>query len=400
MKNSFFENFAQQLVAPSRLTRAGLLGLLWPLDRTPQLRRHAAAVILARVQLISTLFALLVPLWSVVDLWVFPANDAVRLVALRFASAAVFVALAWPRPLSPLRPYTHALAMLTVMLLVPPVFYLISLMILDTPPQTDLQRLVMQLYAFMPTIVLGGLAIFPLTAVETLALALPVFTAALVGMSFGGIELSLEVHGGTLWFMAMMMGVAMFSGMSQMHYMETLVHKAMTDPLTGAYSRRSGVEALELQLRLAALGSKPLTIAFFDIDHFKSVNDDFGHDTGDRVLREFVEVLRNGLRRGDILIRWGGEEFLVLLPEMPVDQVVPVLERLRTGGFGVRPDGQPITASIGIAEQLADHCTRWQELVEIADARMYEAKHEGRDRAVLPNNGRLVFADAPPSGEA
>src|SRR5690606_18295248 len=129
---------------------------------------------------------------------------------------------------------------------------------------------------FMPTIVLGGLAIFPLTALEILLLSLPVLGIALTGMTTGGTELALDQHGAALWFMVMMMGVSMFSGMSQSHYMESLVHKAMTDPLTGAYTRRSGTEALELNFRLASMSGKPLAVAFFDLDHFKSINDNYG----------------------------------------------------------------------------------------------------------------------------
>ncbi len=381
-----WNTITEHIVAPTQLTGDQVLGLLTPIGRSVHMRRHAASVIIARVQLISALFALLVPLWSVVDLLVFDMRTAIWLVLLRLVSAAVFVGLAWPREVSPSRPYTQAVIMLLIMLMVPPTFYLVSLQIIDASALNDSQRLVMQLYTFMPTIVLGGLAIFPLTALEILLLSVPVLGIAVTGMLSGGAELVLDQHGATLWFMLMMMGVAMFSGMSQSHYMESLVYKAMTDPLTGAYTRRSGTEALELMFRLSSMSGKPLAVAFFDLDHFKSLNDAYGHDAGDQALCTLVTRLRETLRRGDVLVRWGGEEFIAVLPEMPADQMPAFLKRLREAGFGRRPDGSPLTASIGVAESLQDRVLDWTELVELADQRMYVAKHGGRDRAVLPGD--------------
>ena len=392
--NKLWNTITEHIVAPTRLTADQLLGLLTPIGRSVHMRRHAASVIVARVQLISALFALLVPLWAVVDVLVFDGITATWLVLLRLASAGVFVALAWPREVSATRPYTQAVVMLLIMLMVPPLFYLVSLQIIDPVGLTDSQRLVAQLYTFMPTIVLGGLAIFPLTALEILLFSLPVLGIALTGMTSGGAELALDQHGAALWFMLMMMGVAMFSGMSQSHYMESLVYKAMTDPLTGAYTRRSGTEALELMFRLSSMSGKPLAVAFFDLDHFKTINDQFGHEAGDQALCTLVERLRGTLRRGDVLVRWGGEEFIAVLPDMPADQMSAFLQRLRGAGFGARPDGTPLTASIGVAESMADGVMDWPALVELADQRMYAAKHGGRDRAVLPGELTVMLEGA------
>lgn len=395
--NKLWQTITEHIVSPSRLSAEQVRGLLTPLERSVHMRRHAASVIVARVQLISALFAVLVPLWAVVNALVFDGVPATWLALLRLASAGVFVALAWPREISASRPYTQAVLMLLIMLMVPPLFYLLSLQIIDPEGLTNTQRLVAQLYTFMPTIVLGGLAIFPLTALEILLLSLPVLGIALTGMTTGGTELALDQHGAALWFMVMMMGVSMFSGMSQSHYMESLVHKAMTDPLTGAYTRRSGTEALELNFRLASMSGKPLAVAFFDLDHFKSINDNYGHDAGDQMLCMLVERLRGTLRRGDVLVRWGGEEFIAVLPEMPADQMTVFLQRLREAGFGQRPDGTPLTASIGVAESLVNKVMDWPELVELADQRMYAAKRRGRDRAVLPGGQTVVLDTSGPA---
>lgn len=386
-----WQTISRHIVAPSQLSAGALFSLLTPAGRSLHLQRHAAAVILARVQLIAALFALLVPLCSLIDLLVFPSAVAWRLVALRAISTALFVALAWPRELSTKRPYRQALLSLLGLLMIPPLFHLMAADALILAEATQAQRLVAQLYAYLPTVVLGGLAIFPLTALETLLLAIPVIATGLFGASAAQ-SLSLEQHGGTLWFMSMMLGVAIFSGMSQCHYMATLVLKAMHDPLTGAFTRQSGEEALNLLFRLNAMADKPLTVAFFDLDRFKSINDTWGHETGDRCLQAIAAKISQGLRRSDLLVRWGGEEFIALLPDTPYANVEILLRRLRATGFGVRPDGEPLTASIGIADSREDGISSWEQLIQRADQRMYAAKALGRDGVVTPAGEHIPLA--------
>lgn len=384
-----WQSISQHIVAPAQLSPGQLLGLLTPVERSPHLQRHAASVILARVQLIAALFAILVPLFSVVDLLVFDSDVAWRLVALRLLSTGLFVALAWPRELSTTRPYTQALLALLALLLIPPLFHLLSSDLLANANATDMQRLVVQLYGYLPTIVLGGLAIFPLTALETIALALPVIIMGAITLLLGGHTLSLEQYGGTIWFMTMMLGVSIFSGMSQCHYMATLVLKAMHDQLTGAYTRQSGEEALSLLFRLNTMSDRPLSVAFLDLDHFKAINDKYGHDAGDQCLRHLAEGVRQGLRRSDLLIRWGGEEFIAVLPDTPSSNVLPLLQRLREQYLGQRPDGSPLTTSIGLADTLEEGVTDWETLVQRADQRMYAAKNQGRD-GVVGADGRKI----------
>lgn len=388
------ERFLDRVLLPFGVTGEQLFNLLTPLGHSSHIRRHAASVTLSRVRFVSALFAVVVPAWAIVDLIVFDLQQAAWLIALRLASAGAFVALAWPRDLSTTRPSAQAALLLFLMLLIPPAFYLLSLQVVDPAALSGTQALVAKLYGFMPTLVLGGLALFPLTALEVLAFSLPALAIGL-GSIFADHGLNLLTAGPALWFMAMMMGLAMFSGMSQLHYMATLVNKAMTDPLTGAYTRRSGTEALDLMFRLATLSGKPLTVAFFDLDHFKSINDTYGHEAGDKALQALVDSLRGTLRRGDILVRWGGEEFIAVLPDMPAEAVPALLRRVRAGdGLGRRPDGTPLTASIGIAETVRDAVLDWPTLVELADRRMYDAKHSGRDRAVLPGEDVMILGAA------
>jgi diguanylate cyclase (GGDEF)-like protein len=379
-----------------KVPREQVMSLLTPLHHAGHIRRHVAAVTISRVRLVSTVFALLVPLWSVIDWAIFDWPEWAYMTALRLLSAVVFLALARRREVSSLWPYLQARSLLMIMLLVPPVFYLASAQVVEGLHLDGGMSLLMQLYGLLPSIVLAGLAIFPLTALEVILFSLPALACFGLGLQMSGQTVTLAEHGPAVWFMGLTIGVSMFSGMTQLHYMTTLVNKAMSDPLTGAYTRRSGGEALDLLFRLSTMSGKPLTIAFFDLDHFKSINDTYGHEAGDEALRAMVDRLRQGLRRGDHVVRWGGEEFLAVLPDMPTDGVEVLLRRLRETGFGRRPDGAPLTASIGIAERMDDGATVWDDLVELADQRMYEAKRSGRDRAVLPGRRAIVFGETPP----
>ncbi|HTH15598.1 MAG TPA: GGDEF domain-containing protein [Magnetospirillum sp.] len=382
-------SFAAHLFAPIKITWDQFFDLLVPFRHSTHIRRHAAAVTISRVQLVAALFAVLVPLCSILDWFIFPWPQWAQMTAMRIASALVFVLLTWPWNLSKSR--LQADVMLMTLLLVPPVFYLMSIRIISGLELTPVSLLAAKLYALMPNIVLAGLAVFPLTALEVLLFSVPAFVFAILGYHMNGEVMTLVQHGPELWLMVLVMGVAMFSGMSQMHYMAALVNRAMVDPLTGAYTRRSGGETLDLLFRLAALQNAPLAVAFFDLDKFKSINDTFGHDEGDKALKQLAETLMSGLRKGDVLVRWGGEEFVAILNNTTAEGARIVIERLREAGLGMRPDGKPMTASVGVAERAADQAKDWPELMELADQRMYQAKKTGRDRAVLPGGTTLVF---------
>lgn len=162
---------------------------------------------------------------------------------------------------------------------------------------------------------------------------------------------------------------------------------ASTDTLTGLATRRHLIEQADHELARARRSGRPLALILFDIDHFKSVNDRFGHETGDRVLRRIGELLRCELREVDIAARWGGEEFCVLLPDTNSHAAVEIAERLRSAVEKMpmtSPDGGllPVTASFGLVLSTPDD-DDFNRLVNAADKAMYQAKCEGRNRIHL-----------------
>lgn len=160
---------------------------------------------------------------------------------------------------------------------------------------------------------------------------------------------------------------------------------ATSDPLTGLYNRGYMNELIEQQSKRSARSGAPLSVALIDLDHFKRINDTYGHHVGDEVLCGFARYASESLRQPEVLARWGGEEFLVLFPDTPVEDARQALERLRV--WLAQQDltharlGLKTTFSAGLAEwDPAQNMER--NLVKIDEA-LYQAKHEGRDRCVV-----------------
>lgn len=167
--------------------------------------------------------------------------------------------------------------------------------------------------------------------------------------------------------------------------LERLNELATHDELTGAFNRRVMVERLELQAVYKARYGTLASVAMLDLDHFKRINDSHGHSVGDLALKALVRALDGALREGDILARFGGEEFLILLPLSGHEAAAQTAERLRLAVAGVELDVGgtriPLRASLGVAElKTGENVSGW---LHRADQALYRAKDEGRNRVVV-----------------
>jgi diguanylate cyclase (GGDEF)-like protein/PAS domain S-box-containing protein len=168
---------------------------------------------------------------------------------------------------------------------------------------------------------------------------------------------------------------------------ETLRQQAIRDPLTGLFNRRFMEESLARELHRAARLHQGVSLIMMDIDHFKQVNDRFGHETGDAVLRALGLLLLDSSRGSDIPCRYGGEEFLLILPEASIEIAGQRAEQIRERfrhielGVGSRPVGQ-VSLSLGVAAY-PQHGDVFEAVLRAADAAMYRAKTEGRDRTTV-----------------
>jgi diguanylate cyclase (GGDEF)-like protein len=165
-------------------------------------------------------------------------------------------------------------------------------------------------------------------------------------------------------------------------YRQQLVRLASQDGLTGLPNRRRTAELAKAALAAAAEAGTPLAIAIIDMDHFKIINDRCGHAAGDHVLKGFAHASRGALRRNDVLGRWGGEEFLLIMPEATLEVALATLERLRTLTFGIHlpSSGAGLRVSVSAGVTIYDRVVRsLDELIARADSALYVAKNEGRD---------------------
>lgn len=364
---------------PELLNKEQIYELVSARNHSLHISRHRAQIISERVRGISWLFALLTPLWILVDAWVFPWPIWVYLGMMRLMCSAAFFGLMQIK--NERRSLHTAFLMLGTMLAIPPMFYLASQPLLVGMEQAGASaHIAAHLYGLLPFIVLAGLSVFPLTVAETLTAAVAIIVVVATSTAYHAMPEMVDILT-TMWMLMLVTGVSTLSGMSQLHYIITLVNQASMDVLTGAFTRRSGKETIDLQFRLSARTNTHLTVMFLDIDNFKSVNDIHGHDAGDRVLYQVAQSLSNCLRKSDILIRWGGEEFLILLADNAAEGASHVLQRISEHGLGKRPDGQPVTVSIGVAERVTDNSGDWDNLIELADNRMYQSKTAGKNRS-------------------
>lgn len=363
---------------PNELKPGELQQLLSPCRHSLLLSQRRATMIVNRVRLFAMLFAILTPIWGIIDIMVFSTSLWIKLAVLRLITSAAFAALLLLyRPSGSLLDAYRAIAILFI---IPTLFYIASHSLLSDYQLSNLSAAVATGYAFLPFIMMAGLAVFPLSLSENVLLASTLLIAQGLAGYLNWSTLNWPSFAGGFWLLILIAGVTTLASISQLAFMITLVRQAIYDPLTGVFSRGSGKEIIGLQWASAQRSNQHLALAFIDLDHFKSINDTFGHDAGDQVLRNFTAQLSKTLRSSDSLLRWGGEEFLLVMPNTSLEQAIFAVQRIQTTGFGLRPDGTPLTASIGLAERIADQLQDQQQLLELADTRMYQAKEAGRNQ--------------------
>lgn len=161
--------------------------------------------------------------------------------------------------------------------------------------------------------------------------------------------------------------------------------RAVTDSLTGAYNRRYFMPRLKMEVTVAGKVGDKISLLMLDIDNFKKINDTYGHPAGDSVLREISMKLHEGLRKEDILGRYGGEEFVIFLPQIIKKEAVKTAERLRRSikrhPFYWEGESFNLTISLGVAA-FPEDSEDYIRLIEVADERLLKAKREGKDRVI------------------
>jgi diguanylate cyclase (GGDEF)-like protein len=170
-------------------------------------------------------------------------------------------------------------------------------------------------------------------------------------------------------------------------YREALQNQSIRDPLTTLYNRRYMEESLERELHRAQRTETPVAVVMIDVDHFKRFNDSYGHRIADKMLCLFASFLQGSVRVEDIVCRYGGEEFVLILPSSGLDEAIKRSQHLQEGTrrLYLEAEGRPVesfTISVGIG-MFPEHGSDSETLLSVADRALYHAKKSGRDRLVV-----------------
>ncbi|MGI1669507.1 MAG: GGDEF domain-containing protein [Neptuniibacter sp.] len=241
-------------------------------------------------------------------------------------------------------------------------------------------------YDFFPFMIITMLAVFPLAIVESFIYISGILVVELLTQSFRG-ELGSMQGINNLWLLSVLGVIAGWAAVNQMNMLLGLYRQATRDPLTGLSNRRQALEQLGNDIVICRSKSEPVSVLLFDLDKFKSFNDNYGHAAGDMVLKKFAQVIRKKTKRKtDIRCRYGGEEFLIVLPGRGIAHAEQIAEAIRLACHEETvktPMGENIgfTTSIGVAELKNDETV--DDLLQRADEALYQAKDNGRDQTAL-----------------
>jgi len=358
-------------------SKRDILNVLTSRCHSIDVARERHTLIVSRVQSIAGLLAGLTVVWIVIDsltmswpLWGVLGIE-------RVIAAITFLMLALHRFTAGTAKAAYCAA--AALVCIPTIFFLSTYAAFWHFDYFEYSAFVTTAYFYAPFLIAVGLSIFPLTVLESALLATPTFAAMVLSILLWPESLGFTSALATLWRLALISGIASVAGASQLRFLMSLVEQATHDAMTKTMTRNAGEQLINWQFAIDERKSSPLAVLFIDIDKFKSINDQFGHEAGDTVLQKAAQSIHASLRRQDILVRWGGEEFLVILPETDSAGAETLLARIASAGLGLRPDGMPVSASVGIAERISDKAPDWTKLVELADQRMYAAKGAGRN---------------------
>ncbi len=342
-----------------------------------------------RLRFIALFFAFAVPLWIPVDYFtISPAHFTDMAIARgALGVALLLLGLMTFSKLS----YTGIGILLGLVMLFPGGFYIASMLILhsgvaETPSVG---------YAYMPLLSVGLLGLFPLTLLcGTIIIALMLIIALVPELWLGDL-VSLETFN-MLWLFTMFSGVSLWIQSGQLLMLLKLYRESTRDPLTHLINRRVLMKRLAAEQAYNASVGRPFSVLMFDLDRFKRINDTYGHFTGDQVLKTAARVLEQQLRRTDIIARFGGEEFVAILPGLRGEEAVSVAERIRQACQDTTvtaPTGDEIRLSTSVGVTEYESGEEAEAMLTRVDDSLYRAKELGRNRVVFSQTETLIPID-------
>lgn len=344
-----------------------------------------AEYIAVRLRLMIFFYAIAVPLWTPADYLLLSPEHFNAMLIPKFLLTAVLLPLGLLALGKRTSNQIHVIFALTIA--AAGLFYFVSMRILSQGAvEPSLAG-----YSFMPFMMVSMLGVFPLTLVYGVGLIVVIMTFYL------GLEVSLGRlmtvdTANMLWVFFILGGISLWAQSSQLLMLLKLYRESTRDALTGLINRRVLIRRLATEIARVSAGGPAFSILMFDLDRFKRINDNYGHLTGDKVLKITASLLQKGVRKNDIVARFGGEEFVAVLSGFSSKEAIAVAERIRASCYATKitaPNGDVIqlSTSVGVTE----HETG--EAIEItlnrADEALYKAKETGRNRVVHGQSDRF-----------
>lgn len=336
---------------------------------------HRARVIIGRVRQLAILFLVLSLFGMCINFLLIPETLAIELAnGLLLSGSAYVILIAQSQGKASIGRARVALAALFT---ISAVVFLFCSHVLKEANANDAKNSAEFVYALLPLVLLASEALFPMMPFEVLFLCdLPVLSLILIAYLAYANPVVPGFDDFPLLILLLLLSLIVGAGSySQLRLMREVLRQSLRDPLTQALTRRSGELVVQLQFARAKRTHAPLAVAFLDVDNFKRINDRDGHESGDMVLRGVADFLRTRLREGDALIRWAGDEFLIVMPNATADDAVARLDSLSNAPCCSKICGDAVTWSCGAVQwSTQSGSSSWQELVAAADAKMYRAK--------------------------
>ncbi|WEM43476.1 GGDEF domain-containing protein [Photobacterium sp. DA100] len=340
-------------------------------------RNTRSGYLRSRITMLSSVWGILVILWLPFDLMLLadPVNH--QIAASRLLLGGVLLGIAWKNH----QHTTLKRAQWYMGLMVGSInlFYLYTAWVLDFP--TVYSGFVYG-YTLLPIVHVAILTILPVTLKESLCmLAVTAITQLLVD-SLAGHLLNPE-NIASYWLQNVLALMVVWSQLSKLHMLMRLYRQATLDPLTGVYNRRMLLQLADKYLASCAQKGQPFSVLLFDIDRFKRINDTWGHGVGDKVLKEFAHFMQQQIRKTDLFGRFGGEEFILFLPQCTSCDAERMAERMLSRiraleiETGIDNTAINFTASIGISNYASGDSL--SSIIERADRALYDCKDAGRD---------------------
>lgn len=333
-----------------------------------------------RLLMLNLIFILLVPFWTLFDWYLLPKASLklvlpARIVMLFGLLLALFLNIKnW-------MPSKINFLLSTALFALPSLFYLIVLISL---PEDYNQSLVG--YSFIPYLLVVTLSILPFTLFESLILGIGLLLLQLIS--------SLVIHSNLntesiqeLWLLAALLTIVITTNHFQLSLLLRLYRQATHDSLSGLLNRVALSSHTEIIDKLDH--RPPTSITLIDIDHFKKINDTYGHSVGDEVLRLFANLLKKTANKNETVCRYGGEEFLIISTHIDKNSAIKRAENLRQLTLELAPtslDNKPFNLSISLGLSTLRPNEKVHDAIQRADERLYLAKRTGRNRLVATNS--------------